>query len=114
MRSWCGALYYGKARPSEISSGFQRQSRRTWESRLSSSSSVKPWKGLGGDVYELVEDHRGNTYRAVYTVRIENCVHVLHAFQKKSKSGIKTPRVEVNLIEQRLKAVLERHRDSRK
>jgi phage-related protein len=72
--------------------------------------SAKPWKGLGAGVYELIEDHRGNTYRAVYTVRIADRVHVLHAFQKKSKSGIKTPKADVDLIESRLKNVLERAR----
>lgn len=75
--------------------------------------SAKPWKGLGAGVYELVEDHRGNTYRAVYTVRIAGNVHVLHAFQKKSKSGIKTPKRDVDLIERRLKAVLARYREGR-
>jgi phage-related protein len=72
--------------------------------------SAKPWRGLGSGVYELVEDHRGDTYRAVYTVRIADSVHVLHAFQKKSNSGIETPKPDVDLIERRLKAVLERHR----
>jgi len=72
---------------------------------------AKPWKGLGPGVYELIEDHRGDTYRAVYTVRIADSIHVLHAFQKKSKSGIKTPKADVDLIERRLKAVLERYRD---
>lgn len=71
--------------------------------------SAKPWKGLGSGVYELVEDHRGDTFRAVYTVRIGDAVHVLHAFQKKSKSGIATPQPDVELIEKRLKAVLARH-----
>ncbi len=71
--------------------------------------SSKPWKGLGSGVYELVEDHRGDTFRAVYTVRVGDAIHVLHAFQKKSKSGISTPQPEVNLIEKRLKAVLARH-----
>jgi phage-related protein len=75
--------------------------------------SAKPWKGLGSGVYELIDDHRGDTYRAVYTVKIANSVHVLHAFQKKSKSGIKTPNPDVELIERRLKALLERHRDER-
>ena len=69
-------------------------------------ASAKPWKGLGSGVYELVEDGRGGTYRAVYTVKIRGAVHVLHAFQKKSKSGIGTPQSDVNLIERRLKAVL--------
>ncbi len=71
--------------------------------------SAKPWKGLGSGVYELVEDHRGDTFRAVYTVRIGDAVHVLHAFQKKSKSGIATPQPDVELIEKRWKAVLARY-----
>ena len=71
--------------------------------------SAKPWKGLGSAVYELVEDLRGDTFRAVYTVRVGDAVHVLHAFQKKSKSGIATPQPEVDLIEKRLKAVLARY-----
>ena len=71
--------------------------------------SSKPWKGLGSGVYELVEDHRGDTFRAVYTVRVGGAVHVLHAFQKKSKSGIATPQPDVELVEKRLKAVLARY-----
>lgn len=70
---------------------------------------AKPWKGLGSGVYEVVEDHRGDTFRAVYTVRFEDAVHVLHAFQKKSKSGISTPQPDVELIEKRLKAVIARY-----
>jgi len=73
---------------------------------------AKPWKGHGPGVYELVEDHRGNAFRAVYTVQIGNAIHVLHAFQKKSKSGIATPQPDVELIEKRLKAVLARHATS--
>ncbi len=72
--------------------------------------SAKLWKGLGAGVYELVDDHRGDTFRAVYAVNIGDAVHVLHAFQKKSKSGIATPKSEVDLIEKRLKAVLARYR----
>jgi len=71
--------------------------------------SAKPWKGLGPGVHELVEDHRGDAFRAVYTVRIGDAVHVLHAFQKKSKSGIATPQPDVELVEKRLKAVLARY-----
>jgi|SRR5215469_8388362 len=73
--------------------------------------SAKPWKGLGSGVYELAEDHRGDAYRAVYIVKIAESVHVLHAFQKKSKSGIKTPKADVDLIERRLRAVLKRYDD---
>ena len=75
---------------------------------------AKPWKGLGAGVFEIVEDHRGDTYRAVYAVRIADRVHVLHAFQKKSKSGIKTPLSDIRLIEQRLQGVLARHARERK
>ena len=67
--------------------------------------SAKPLKGFGGaGVLEIVEDHRGDTYRAVYTVRFGEIVYVLHAFVKKSTSGIKTPKRDIRLIEQRLKA----------
>lgn len=70
---------------------------------------AKPWKGLGPGVYELATDHRGDTFRAVYTVHIGDAVHILHAFQKKSKSGIATPRPDVELIVKRLKTVLVRY-----
>jgi phage-related protein len=63
---------------------------------------TKNWKGEGPGVFEVVEDHRGGTYRAVYTVRFEGAVYVLHAFQKKSPSGIKTARKDVELIGRRL------------
>jgi phage-related protein len=66
--------------------------------------SAKPWKGRGAGVLELVEDHDGDTYRAVYTVRFKDVVYVLHAFQKKSPRGIKTAQVDVDLVERRLKA----------
>ncbi len=64
---------------------------------------AKPWKGEGAGVFEIVEDHRGDTYRAVYTVRFAEVVYVLHAFQKKSKSGIKTPQEDVKLIVEGMK-----------
>ena len=63
---------------------------------------AKPWKGDGGGVFEVVEDHRGDTFRAVYSVRFVGAVYVLHAFQKKSKVGIKTPMEDVRLIGERL------------
>jgi len=52
---------------------------------------------------EVVEDWRGDTYRAVYTVRFANAVYVLHCFQKKSKRGIQTPKREIDLIRERLR-----------
>ena len=68
---------------------------------------AKPWKGEGPGVFEIVEDHRGDTYRAVYTVRFAGAVYVLHAFQKKSKRGSATPKAELDLIGQRLKRARE-------
>jgi len=67
-------------------------------------------KGFGGaGVLEIVEDHHGDTYRAVYTVRFGDAVYVLHAFQKKSKSGIATPQRDIDLIKTRLQRALEYH-----
>ena len=64
---------------------------------------AKPWKGQGPGVFEIVERHDGNAYRAVYTVRFEEIVYVLHAFQKKSPRGIKTARRDIDLVQQRLR-----------
>ncbi len=64
--------------------------------------SAKPLKGLGSGVLEVVSDHRGDTFRAVYTVRFHERVYVLHAFQKKSKKGIATPQPDIDLLRQRL------------
>lgn len=65
--------------------------------------SAKPWKGRGPGIFEVVEDHDGNTYRAIYTVRFKEVVYVLHAFQKKSPKGIKTALLDVELVKRRLK-----------
>lgn len=64
---------------------------------------AKPWKGEGPGVFELVEDSRGDTYRVAYTVRFAKAIYVLHCFQKKSPSGIRTARTDVELIHERLK-----------
>ena len=69
--------------------------------------SAKPLKGLGPGVLEIVSDHRGDTFRAVYTVRLGERVFVLHAFQKKSKRGIATPQADIDLIKRRLKLAVE-------
>lgn len=71
--------------------------------------SAKPLKGLGGGVLELIEDFDGDTYRAVYTVRFKEAVYVLHAFKKKSKSGIATPKGDIERIERRLKDATRDH-----
>lgn len=65
--------------------------------------SAKPWKGRGAGVLELIESRDGNAYRAVYTVRFEGAVYVLHASQKKSPSGVRTARTDVALVARRLK-----------
>ena len=65
--------------------------------------SAKPLKDVGSGLVEVVSNHRGDTFRAVYTVRLADRIYVLHAFQKKSKRGIATPQVEVDLIRRRLK-----------
>ncbi len=65
--------------------------------------SAKPLKGFGATkVMEIVERHDTNTFRAVYTAQFAGTIYVLHAFQKKSKSGITTPRREIELIHRRL------------
>ncbi|MDR1921189.1 MAG: type II toxin-antitoxin system RelE/ParE family toxin [Candidatus Adiutrix sp.] len=65
---------------------------------------AKALKGFGSaGVLELVESNQGGTYRTVYTVRFKDAVYVLHCFQKKSKSGIATPKSEIDLIKTRLK-----------
>ena len=72
--------------------------------------SAKPWKGQGSGVFEVVENHDGDTYRAVYTVRFEGVLYVLHAFQKKSTRGIATPQRHLDLIRQRLRQAETIHR----
>lgn len=68
--------------------------------------------GFGGSkVVELIMDHNGDTFRAVYTVRFKEIVVVLHAFQKKSKKGIKTPKQDIDLIHSRLKLAEEMYKD---
>jgi phage-related protein len=69
--------------------------------------SAKPWKGEGPGVLEVVQDYRGNTYRALYPVRSTAAVYVLHAFQKKSAAGIKTAQPDVALIAERLRTARE-------
>ena len=64
---------------------------------------AKPWKGDGPGVMEVVEDFRGDTFRAVYAVRFAEAVYVLHVFQKKSTKGIATMLADRELISKRLK-----------
>ncbi len=69
--------------------------------------SAKPWKGEGPGVFEVVSDCRSGTYRAVYAVRFEGAVYVLHAFQKKSPTGVKTAKGDVELVARRLRLARE-------
>ena len=69
---------------------------------------AKPLKGFGSGVVEVVSRHDGDTFRAVYTVRFETVVYVLHAFQKKSRRGVATPKQDLDLVRRRL-AVAQRH-----
>ena len=75
---------------------------------------AKPLHGLGSGVLEVVSDHRGGAYRAVYTVRLAGRVYVLHAFQKKSKTGIATPKAEMELVKRRLQRAVELNAEQEK
>lgn len=68
---------------------------------------AKPWKGLGAGVMEIVDRHDKNAYRAVYAVNLGDVIYVLHAFQKKSKSGIATPKEEIERVRERYKQAVE-------
>ncbi|HZR64787.1 MAG TPA: type II toxin-antitoxin system RelE/ParE family toxin [Terriglobales bacterium] len=73
-------------------------------------AAAKPLRGFGGaGILEIVEDHAGDTYRTVYTVRLAGRIYVLHVFQKKSKTRAKTPKPEIELIRSRLKRAEEEH-----
>jgi phage-related protein len=68
---------------------------------------AKPFKGVDGGVFEIALKHRGDAYRAIYAVQLGTDLWVIDAFQKKSKSGIKTPQVDVNRIKERIKRLKE-------
>ena len=77
--------------------------------------SAKPLKGFkGAGVLEIVSDFESDTWRAVYTVKIKQAIYVLHVFQKKSKSGIATPKRDLDLIHQRLKLALAHAEDEQR
>jgi phage-related protein len=72
-------------------------------------NSAKPMKGLGSGVMEIVSDDRGDTFRAVYTVRLAGRIYVLHVFQKKANRGSETPHSVIELIKRRLKMAEDLH-----
>jgi phage-related protein len=71
------------------------------------SDKAKPFKGVDGGVFEIALPYRGDAFRTLYAVKIDADIWVIHAFQKKSKSGIKTPQMDVSLISERLKSLKE-------
>jgi len=73
---------------------------------------AKPLASLGSGVLEVVSDFDTNTYRAVYAVRFREAVYVLHAFQKKSRKGIATPKAEIDLVKRRLKAAEQHYQET--
>jgi phage-related protein len=68
---------------------------------------AKPFKGVDGGVFEITLKHRGNAYRVIYAVQLGVDLWVIDAFQKKSKTGIKTPQMDVDRIRQRIKRLKE-------
>ena len=68
---------------------------------------AKPMKGLGSGVFEIALPYRSDAYRAVYAVQLGDVIWVVHAFQKKSTSGIATPKREIELVKARLKRIQE-------
>jgi phage-related protein len=71
---------------------------------------AKSLKGLGSGIVELVSDFGGDAFRAVYTARFEKAIYVLHAFKKKAKQGVKTPKAEIDLVRRRLRAAEDDYR----
>lgn len=71
------------------------------------SDNTKPFKGVEGGVFEIALKYRSDAFRVLYAVKIGADIWVIHAFQKKSKTGIKTPQLEVDLIRERLKRLTE-------
>jgi phage-related protein len=89
----------------------RRVGRALWDAQLGVKAPfAKPLKGFGGaGVLEVVDDFDGDTYRAVYTVEFAGVVYVLHAFEKKSRKGIATPKSDIDLIKRRLARAKEDH-----
>ena len=104
-----GVTWVGDSR--EQVRSFPKAARRTvgealrFAQRGDKHPKAKPLREIGSGVLEIVARHDTDTYRAVYTVNIGEKIYVLHAFQKKSTRGIRTPKKEIDLIKQRLKIV---------
>ena len=112
------ARLYGLVHADEICAPFPREVRREIGAALYAAQqgdtdpAAKPMKGFGGaSVLEIVSDYQGDTWRVVYTIRFLEAVYVLHAFQKKSKRGIATPKQEIEVIKRRLAEAERLHRE---
>jgi len=104
--SWLkGALRDFEAFPPDVQVEMRRA--LTVAAEGGKSDRAKPFKGVGSGVFEIALRHRGDAFRAVYAVQIGVDLWVIHAFQKKSKTGIKTPQMEIDLIKERLKRLKE-------
>jgi phage-related protein len=68
---------------------------------------AKPLAGFGSGILELALKYRGDAFRVLYALQIADEIYVVHAFQKKSKSGISTPKPEIDLIRERIKRLKE-------
>jgi phage-related protein len=79
----------------------------TIAARGGKADTAKPFKGVSGGVFEIALKHRGDAFRAIYAVQIGEALWVVDAFQKKSKSGIKTPQVDIDRIKERVKRLKE-------
>jgi phage-related protein len=99
--SWLrGARKNFGAFPIEVQSEVRRA--LTVAAEGGKSDKAKPFKGVDGGVFEIASRHRGDAYRVLYAVQLDADVWVVHAFQKKSKTGIKTPQADIDLVRDRL------------
>ncbi len=97
--------------PEDVQDGIGYALHRAQEKKKS--NKIKIMTGLGkgiSGVIEIVDDYDGDTYRAVYTVKFGNVICVLHTFQKKSKSGIETPKKEIATIKKRYKEARQKYK----
>ncbi|MGQ0443600.1 MAG: type II toxin-antitoxin system RelE/ParE family toxin [Beijerinckiaceae bacterium] len=104
--SWLrGALCSFEAFPPEV----QRDAAHALSiaARGGKADNAKPFKGSGGGVFEIALRHRGDAFRVIYATQLDAALWVIHAFQKKSKKGIKTPQTEVDVIRERVKRLKE-------
>jgi phage-related protein len=89
--------------------------RCSWHNKEAVTPNVKTLQGFGGgSVVEIVEEHEGDAYPCVYTTRLKRAIYVLHAFQKKSKHGRRTPKHEIDLVRTRLKEAEDRDRQAKR